>query len=57
MEKNCPGKQGHSPSRAIYNLCEKGLTPLPDRANSALAYSGYLALTELTRPGGPKLGG
>ena len=57
MEKNCPGKQGHFPSRVVYNLREKGLTPLPDRANSTLACSGCLALTELTRPGGPKLGG
>ena len=50
MEKSCPGKEGHPPSRVNFSerLCEEKVDPFP-RANSARARSDCLALTELTR--------
>ena len=53
MEKSCSGKQGHSPTRAVH--MRKRVDPFT-QANSALAFSGHLALTGLIRQGGPKLG-
>ena len=55
MEKSCPGKESHPPSRVSFRkrLYEIKLTPLPEpRAyNSARACSDYLSLTELPRLG------
>ena len=55
MEKSCPGKEGHPPSRVNFSerLYEKKVDPF-SRANSARACSDCLALTELTRLGEPK---
>ena len=55
MEKSCPGKEGHPPSRVNFSerLYEKKVDPFA-RANSARACSDCLALTELTRLGEPK---
>ena len=53
MEKSCPGKQGHSPTRAVH--MRKRVDPFT-KANSAFACSGRLALTELILLGVPKLG-
>ena len=53
MEKSCPGKQGHFPTRAVH--MRKRVDPFT-QANSAVACSGRFALTGLIRPGGPKLG-
>ena len=55
MEKSCPGKEGHPPSRVNFSerLYEKKVDPFA-RANSACACSDCLALTELTRLGEPK---
>ena len=49
MEKSCPGKEGHHPSRVNFSerLFEKKIDPFA-RANSARACSDCLALTELT---------
>ena len=49
MEKSCPGKEGHPPSRVNFSerLYEKKVDPFA-RANSACACSDCLALTELT---------
>ena len=55
MEKSCPGKEGHPPSRVNLRerLYEKKIDPFA-RTNSARACSDCLALTKLTRPGEPK---
>ena len=55
MEKSCPGKEGHPPSRVNFSerLYEKNVD-LFAQANSACACSNFLASTELTRLGGPK---
>ena len=53
MEKSCSGKQGHSLTRAVH--MRKRVDPFT-QANSALAFSGRIALTGLIRQGGPKLG-
>ena len=55
MEKSCPGKKGHPPSRVnfIERLYEKKVDPFA-QANGTRAYSDYLALTELTRLGDTK---
>ena len=55
MEKSCPGKEGHPPSRVNISehLYEKKVDPFA-RANSAHACSDCLALTELTPLGEPK---
>ena len=50
MEKSCPEKEGHPPSRVNFSKClyEKKVDPFA-QANSAC-----LALTELNRLGEPK---
>ena len=50
MEKSCPGKEGHPPSRVNFSdrLYEKKVDPYA-RANSARACYDCLALTEFTR--------
>ena len=55
MEKSCPGKESHPPSRVNFSerLYEKKVDPFA-RVNSARACSGCLALTEFTRLGKPK---
>ena len=55
MEKSCPMKEGHPPSRVNFSerLYEKKVDPLA-QANSARACSDCLALTELTRLGEPR---
>ena len=55
MEKSCPDKEGHPPSRVNFSerLYEKKVD-LFARANSARACSDFLALTKLTRLGEPK---
>ena len=62
MEKNCPGQEGHTPSRVNFNerLYEKKGDPFArvknwlSNDNSARACSDRLALTELTRLGEPR---
>ena len=56
MEKSCPGKEGHPPSRVNFSerLHEKKVEPAFAQANSARACSDCLTLTELTRLGEPK---
>ena len=55
MEKSCPGKEGHPPSRVNFSerLYEKKIYPF-SQANSARACSDFLTLTEWTRLGEPK---
>ena len=55
MEKICPGKEGHPPSRVNFSerLYEKKVYPFA-RANSTRACFDCLDLTELTRLGEPK---
>ena len=55
MEKSCPDKEGHPPSRVNFSerLYEKKVD-LFARANSTRACYDFLALTELTRLGEPK---
>ena len=55
MEKSCPGKEGHPPSRVNFSerLYEKKVDPFA-RANSSRACSDCRVLTELTRQGEPK---
>ena len=55
MEKSCPRKEGHPPSRVNFSEClyEKKVDPFA-RVNSARACSDCLALMELTRLGEPK---
>ena len=62
MEKSCPGKEGHPPSRVNFSerLYEKKVDPFArvkswlSNDNSARACSDRLALTELTQLGEPK---
>ena len=55
MEKSCPGKEGHPPSRVNFSerLYEKKVDPFA-RVDSLRACSDYLALAELARLGEPK---
>ena len=55
MEKSCPGKEGHPPSRVNFNkhLYEKKVDPFA-LANSVRTCSDCLALTKLTWLGEPK---
>ena len=55
MEKSCPGREGHPPSRVNFSEClyEKIVDPFA-RANSTRACFDCLALTELTGLGEPK---
>ena len=55
MEKSCPGKEGHPPSRVNFSkhLYEKKVDPFA-RTNSVCTCSDCLALMELTRLGEPK---
>ena len=55
MEKSCPAKGGHPPSRVNFSerLYEKKVDPFA-RSNSARACSDCLALTELSWLGEPK---
>ena len=62
MEKSCPGKEGHPPSRVSFSerLNEEKVEPFGrvkswlSNGNGARACSDRLALTELTRLGEPK---
>ena len=55
MEKSCPRREGHPPSRVNFSerFYEKNVDPFA-RAKSPHACSDCLALTELTRLGEPK---
>ena len=53
MEKSCPGKAGHPPSRVNFSerLYEKKLTPLPEP--TALAHALIVSARRVTLPAEP----